>query len=149
MITVQWANINKTLLKWTFGHQWSRNDFMTACSQSSEMISQQPHKVHVVIDLSVSSISPKRVISLALTGMRMKQENTGTVVVISSNSLWLNLYQYMSRAYSGSVIPVQFVNAHHDAMKLLNMPFFEGSWEDSKKKLPAYAGQAVSPFYIF
>lgn len=147
MILVEWANTEKTLLKWVFGSEWSRNDFITACHQSRQLILSQPHVVKIVVDLSATHIYPSRVINLALTGMRMSVANSGQIVVISPSNLWLRLYQYMQRAYRYDVLPVEFVSSHHEAMKRLDMPFFLGGWDDTKKLLPAYAGQSIAPFY--
>ena len=147
MITVEWANIEKTLLKWSFGQQWSREDFLASVYKSKIMVEEQSHTVHVVVDLSVSRIHPSSIVKLALNGMRQRSKNTGTIVVISPSNLWLRLYQYMKRVYAKDVLPVEFVDSHYDAMKVLGMPFFKGNWDDTKKKLPAYTGHAVAPFY--
>lgn len=147
MISVEWANAEKNLLKWVFGHQWNRIDFLTACQQARQMVDSQPHTVKIVVDISVSQIYPSRVIHLALAGMRMHTSNTGQIVVISPSNLWLRLYQYMQRAYKSDVLSVEFVSNHHDAMKRLDMPFFVGGWDDAQKLLPAYTGHSTAPFY--
>jgi hypothetical protein len=147
VINVEWATIEKNLLKWVFGHQWTRIDFLVACQQARQMVASQPHTVKIVVDISASQVYPSRVIHLALAGMRLKTSNTGQIVVISPSNLWLRLYQYMQRAYKFEVLPVEFVGSHYDAMKRLDMPFFVGGWDDAQKLLPAYSGHSTAPFY--
>lgn len=146
MITVQWANTEKTLLKWQFHHRWTRTDFLNACHTSKAMITNIDHTIHILVDLTDSRSHPSNIIYLVLTGMRMKTETTGQIVLISPSQLWLRLYQYMKRVYAKDMLPVEFVSSHYEATMVLKTLYLHDTI-DTKHPLPAYTGQFVAPFY--
>jgi len=119
VITLNWANSEYTLLIWQFSQRWSGTDFLMACQQSQYMLKQVDHSVNILIDLSKSRFYPTNLIYLAYSGMQMRSENTGTVVIVSESQLWSRLYHHLNQIYSWESRTISFASSLEDARRIL------------------------------
>lgn len=145
MINLVWADPEKTLLVMKFGVRWSREEFWRSAQDAYQMAKSVNHQIDVIADFSLAYSTPPNIIHMMLSGMRMSENKTLKVVVISQTTLWENLYLYMKRAYPLDVIPVQFVGNYHDAIKIIGKQFFIDGFMDIHD-LPKYEGHFVAPF---
>jgi len=139
---VTWANPQQTALLISFGKYWTRADFWQMCQQAYQMTASAKQTVNIIVDLSVSYTTPHNIIYLVLSGMRMRTDNVGKVVVISESQLWINLYHYMRRAYPLDVCKVEFVSGFHEAAQVLDTSFFV----DGTTAHATQQGHTVAPF---
>lgn len=130
MINLTWAESDNKLLIWKFGQRWSRIDFLNACQKSRQMVESADHRVNILIDLSESRFYPTNLIYLTRTGMRMRSENTGQVMIVSESLLWLRLYQHFMQVYPMNSLPVEFMSSYHEAIQALQTSAHDSQGDD-------------------
>ena len=121
MITLTWADSEQTLLEWKFGQRWSRIDFLIACQKAQQMMTPINHPVDMLIDLSIVRFYPTNLIYLIHTGLRMRNQNTGKVTVITESTLWSRLYQHFIQIYPMCALPIEFVSADQKTVEILRL----------------------------
>ncbi|GEM_PF-1813414 len=142
MIRVVWSNREKTVLLMKFSHRWTREQFWNASQSAHRMINSVDHLVDVIVDLSVSQSTPRNLIQMVVSSMRMTTPQTGKVVVISRSTLWSNLYGYIKRVYPNDVIAVDFVPTYQDAKTIIKQSFSVDELTDT----PPTLGYSTSRF---
>lgn len=121
MITLTWADTEQTLLEWKFGQRWSCSDFLTACQKAQHMMVTVEHTVDMVIDLSIVRFYPTNLMYLVHTGLRMRSQNTGQIIVVTESSLWSRLYHHFIQIYPMTVLPIKFVSSDQKTAQMLRL----------------------------
>ncbi len=62
-ITVDWYNVERTALLYTYKGSWTWGDFDEAVGQGNALMQSVPYTVHVVLNLSNAFIIPSDIIS--------------------------------------------------------------------------------------
>jgi len=84
-------------------------DFLMACQKAQHMVASVEHTIDIWVDLSSVRSYPTSLMYLIHTGIRMRTQNTGKVIVVTESKMWSRLYQHFIQIYPMDALPIEFV----------------------------------------
>lgn len=105
-ITVDWGDMDETIIVWKFHFAWTVDDFRHAMQRTVQLKQQVGHDIYVICDLRPVLSYPPNLVTLALEMTKRYPEAAAITVVITPNEFWPRVFQLFQR-----VAPRQFQNA--------------------------------------
>ncbi len=122
-ITVEWANLEHTLLIYTFMEEWGWDDYYTATDQGRAMISAQSHPVDVIFDFSASRIVPTGALKHfgnMFRGFADQPSNLNRMVVVGAMGLLVIIGNVLRNLYPKASANVFETHTIEEAFRLLS-----------------------------
>ena len=98
-IEVRWDDDKKHIIRWTFPKQWTWDDFYTALQASRTFVRQENHIVDVIVDMTVSELFPRNLLTQGQVTMQTTSLNIGIIVVVGWNPLLRTAFNSFQRVY--------------------------------------------------
>src|SRR5688572_9832395 len=98
-IEVKWDNDDKDIIRWTFPKQWTWNEFYSALQGSRSMVRQQSRIVDVIVDMTISELFPRNLLTQGQVTMQTTSLNIGIIVVIGWNPLLRSAFNSFQKIY--------------------------------------------------
>jgi hypothetical protein len=98
-IEVSWDDEKKHIIRWTFPKQWTWDDFYTALQTSRTLVRQENHIVDVIVDMTVSELFPRNLLTQGQVTMQTTSLNIGIIVVVGWNPLLRTAFNSFQRVY--------------------------------------------------
>jgi hypothetical protein len=98
-IEVRWDDEQKSIIRWTFPKQWTWDEFYSALQGSRALVRQQNHIVDVIVDMSISELFPRNLMTQSQVTLQTSSLNIGIIVVIGWNPLLRTAFNSFQRVY--------------------------------------------------
>jgi hypothetical protein len=122
-IEVAWDNEQKSIIRWTFPKQWTWDEFYSALQASRAMVRLQSHVVDVIVDMTVSKLFPRNLMTQGQVTMQTTSLNIGIIVVVGWNPLLRTAFNSFQKIYRTSFSPsareMHIVNMESKAYQLI------------------------------
>ena len=120
-ISVDWGNIDKTMLICRFDRYWRANDFFKSINQCYILTQRQIHPVDLVLDFQGSLLPPFTLLSIAQVSFRRAPHNTGSIIMICHKVFWSRLDNIFVPMYRSEAHHIQFARDANAMYELLAM----------------------------
>ena len=101
-IEVRWDDEQKSIIRWTFPKQWTWDEFYSALQGSRAMVRGENHIVDVIVDMTVSELFPRNLLTQGQVTMQTSSLNIGIIVVVGWNPLLRTAFNSFQRVYRSS-----------------------------------------------
>jgi hypothetical protein len=98
-IEVKWDDEKHHIIRWTFPKQWSWDEFYSALQTSRALVRQENHVVDVIVDMTISELFPRNLLTQGQVTMQTTSLNIGIIVVIGWNPLLRTAFNSFQRVY--------------------------------------------------
>lgn len=98
-ITIDWYDVEKTILRYEFTGQWSWEELHQAMDEVQEQMASVSTRVDVIIDVSQSKRIPAGALSQMRGGTLKASENWGMGVFVGTGTFLNALLTTFSRVY--------------------------------------------------
>jgi hypothetical protein len=123
-IEVRWDDEQQSIIRWTFPKQWAWDEFYSALQGSRAMVRQQSHIVDVIVDMTMSELFPRHLLTQSQVTMQTSSLNVGIIVVIGWNPILRTTFNSFQRLYRSSFNPsareMYIVGMEGKAYQLIN-----------------------------
>lgn len=121
MIKVEWGDRNETILKWTFGKQWTAEQLHAAAAHSYTLMTAKAHPVDVMAVLESILFVPSNLVSMATHGFNARPANTGVIVIISTSNFWRRVFDKANGLKELAGNTVRFARGIDEAYAIIGM----------------------------
>lgn len=121
MIKVEWGDRSETILKWTFGKQWTAEQLHAAAGHSHALISAKSHVVDVMAVMESILFVPSNLVTMATNGLNHRPTNTGIIVIISTSNFWRRVFDKASGLKELAGNNVRFARGIDEAYAVIGM----------------------------
>lgn len=121
MIKVEWGDRNETILKWTFGKQWTAEQLYAAAEHSYGLMTAKPHTVDVMAVLESILFVPSNLVSMATQGLNARPANTGVIIIVSTSNFWRRVFDKASGLKEVAGSTVRFARGIDEAYAVIGM----------------------------
>src|SRR5690349_10451508 len=98
-IDVKWDDEKHHIIRWTFPKQWTWDEFYSALQTSRTMVRLENHVVDVIVDMTISELFPRNLLTQGQVTMQTTSLNVGIIVVIGWNPLLRTAFNSFQRVY--------------------------------------------------
>lgn len=109
-IATRWEDDNRIVI-WEFQGEWTWDEYYNQRGAVNDTIRDRGHIVHMIIDMTDSSLLPKNPLTHATSAMRKAPTNIGTTVYVGSNTILRTFFKMFSQVY-GAVLPSKKLDMH-------------------------------------
>lgn len=100
-ILTRWEEDNRIVI-WEFQGSWTWDDYYNQRGAVNDAIREKAHDVHMIIDMSASSLLPKNPLTHGTSAMRQAPINIGTTVYVGSNTILRTFFKMFKQIYSAA-----------------------------------------------
>ena len=119
-ITVQWENLEKTIVCQTYNGVWPLEELPEAISKSADLINSVDHPVDVIIDLTDNGVETFSVLS-SLRSIERKEPKNQRAVVIIGATFTVNMLIRIGRTIAPSAGRyLQLAKSKEEAYKIID-----------------------------
>jgi hypothetical protein len=127
-ITVDWDNLQQTIILFTYNRPWTWREFDAAVEQTLALVNTVDHKVDIIFDLRNGGFPPRDAVWRFKTAAELSHPNVGQYVYVAPSMLAhfvKNVIQIINRAYGGfgtfQVPPIVFTKSLEEARAFLTL----------------------------
>ena len=118
-ISVQWDNLEQTIVRWDFVGEWDWAMYLDAQRQSNMLIQSVEHHVDVIGDVSRSPLLPKNALGNYNSFQRNTLDNHGLIVLVGTSSFVRNMVTMFTKLYKVSGQGFAFADTLEEARAML------------------------------
>lgn len=118
-INVLWDDEDRTVLRWNFIGKWTIQDFYDVYDKLNTALTESPHKVNVLLDMTESSQIPNGFMS-ALRSVRSRpaHDNMGVMASIGNSMFVRTFVNTFSKIYPPRKTAYYMVGSYEEAYAL-------------------------------
>jgi hypothetical protein len=121
MIKVEWGDRAETILRWTFGKQWTAEQLYAAVEHSNALVAARPDTVDVIAVMESILFVPSNLVTMATNGLKARPDNIGLIVIVSTSNFWRRIYDKASGLKELAEGRVRFARAEEEAYAIIGM----------------------------
>ena len=118
-IRVEWGNPEKTILKEIIEGEWTLADIYGMLDAADKLISQVPHRVDIIADMSSARFSKSNLLSTLGRIERRRPTNTGMIVAVKANTYLKAMAELARKVAPTALVNVQFADTLEQAQEIL------------------------------
>lgn len=118
-ITVEWDNLEKTIILCTYRDTWTWEEFFWAAQKASALQDTVQHTVDMVLDMRDSASTPSGVTGKFREIARIHHPNTGIRVLVTHTDVIKVLFQVFASVYRPAARKYQVVDSLEKAYALI------------------------------
>ena len=86
-VTTTWFDEEESILLHNFENGWTNKEYLEAIETRRQIIDNLDQTVHVILDMSISGITPTNLFTGVMHAMRRRHPRQGIVVVVSDSAM--------------------------------------------------------------
>lgn len=120
MITVDWANAEKTIILWQNDGAMTTKEYQEALTQSATLAKSVGYPVGVIMDMRRAGGIPKNSFALSKQIVEEQPANIALTVLVSNSIFWEKVWLVLGRFHPAShIINVRYVTTVDEAYELI------------------------------
>lgn len=108
-VTVVWDNEEKTILRYTFGGQWTWDEYLIALKDGRRMMESVQHYVCILNDMDNTAFLPPNFVTLARNVISSRPDNTGLAIFLTNSQFFKAMYRVLENLLPN--VPTDYVIA--------------------------------------
>lgn len=118
-IIVSWHNDDHTILLEVFEGKWLLEDYYRMVDQAAALLAATPHTVHIVADVSASSLPPSQMVSGMRYALKKMPANQGLAVFVGPGAFATALIELAKRFSPQTTTNLFIVTTRAEALALI------------------------------
>ena len=119
MITVDWANAEKTIILWQNDGAMTTKEYQEALTHSATLAKSVGYPVGVIMDMRRAGGIPKNSFSLSKQVIEEQPANMVITIVVSNSTFWQKIWLMFARFRPSTHINIQFADTMDAAHTLI------------------------------
>jgi hypothetical protein len=117
-VDVGWINVEETVIAFNLRGNWTTGQFYLAADKLSNLVQEKNYSVHLIIDLSYSTVVPSNLLTIFRMGFKKFPPEIEQAIIIVKSGFWQRLFLMLDSA-DLVPFPFQFVENADEAYKIL------------------------------